>query len=513
MARALCFVLVVLGLLPSALARRGLASSADRDAAAESASSRMPSRDAALHPSSDRDAAAEAEDGEKSPVKRVVLLLGKMKAELMAEADKESGMYDKMTCWCETNEKEKTQAIADADAKDLELSSETETRSALAGKQVVTIAALKKQIAADTEALEQATAIREKEASEFSSEEKDMVQAVNNLRNAIAVLAKHNGGASLLQSKTPVTVGLRVLLQDVALKYELLLAGLGLSGAADGPSSLPLNLAERLVEESARAAGGAAGSFVQAGEQQPIDADYKSYSSRSRKIFGVLNEMLEEFSAQLSDLQKTELKAIEDYQALAKAKREQIAVAKEKLDTVEGEHATNVKALSDAKEDLDLTRKQRSADVEFMQNLKVTCIDLDREWQRRSETRSEELKAVTEAIAILTEDDNREMLAKSVSFLQEAESNEGSAAARRVRLVELLRRAAAAPEFETDDLLAAWHGRGGRTAAAPVLGAAAGPRAQLSALATSAQLDSFEEVKEMMDKMLAELKEQQKEEA
>jgi len=55
------------------------------------------------------------QDG-KSPVKRVVELLFKMKSELEAETDKESEMYDKMVCWCETNEKEKTQAIADAEA-------------------------------------------------------------------------------------------------------------------------------------------------------------------------------------------------------------------------------------------------------------------------------------------------------------------------------------------------------------------------------------------------------------
>merc|ERR1712039_945334 len=69
----------------------------------------------------------------KSPVKRVVNLLNKMKDELLAEADKEAEMYDKMVCWCETNEKEKTKAIKDADAKDRELVAEIESRSARFG--------------------------------------------------------------------------------------------------------------------------------------------------------------------------------------------------------------------------------------------------------------------------------------------------------------------------------------------------------------------------------------------
>merc|ERR550525_446928 len=76
----------------------------------------------------------------KTPVKRVVNLLEKMKAELEAEADKESEMYDKMVCWCETNEKEKKQAVADAEAKDIELSSEIESRAAKFGDLAASIA-------------------------------------------------------------------------------------------------------------------------------------------------------------------------------------------------------------------------------------------------------------------------------------------------------------------------------------------------------------------------------------
>ena len=150
------------------------------------------------------------------------------------------------------------------------------------------------------------------------------------------------------------------------------------------------------------------------------------------------------------------MKAAADFEALAMAKKKQIAVAKDKLDAMEGEHAANIKALSDAKEDIALTREQRSADVEFLRNLKVTCSELDTEWERRSATRSAEITAVAETIAILTEDDNREALAKT-SFLQETFSS--NVAARRSQAAESLRRAAQAPEFQADDLLAAWHGR------------------------------------------------------
>merc|ERR1719281_319348 len=88
------------------------------------------------------------------------------------------------------------------------------------------------------------------------------------------------------------------------------------------------------------------------------------------------------------------------------------------LEAMLQEHASNKKALFDAKEDLQLTRDTRSADVEFLRNLKVTCGDLDKQWEDRSKMRNEEIKAVSEAIAIITEDDNADLLRKTVTFVQ-----------------------------------------------------------------------------------------------
>merc|ERR550537_661321 len=75
-----------------------------------------------------------------------------------------------------------------------------------------------------------------------------------------------------------------------------------------------------------------------------------------------------------------------------------------------------------------------------------------------------------------------------------------------------LRQAAQSPSFEADDLLAAWHTRGSQGQKVSMIGAAAGPRMQLSTLAVSIGLDSFTKIKESMDKMTAELKKEQEEE-
>jgi len=460
------------------------------------------------------------QDG-KSPVKRVVELLFKMKSELEAETDKESEMYDKMVCWCETNEKEKTQAIADAEATEKELQAEIEERSAGSGKVSTNIAFLKKQIAEDTASLEQSRSIRENEATEARAGEKDLVQAITNLKNAVEVLGRHQ---SLAQLDAPLLSGLKVVLRDVAEKHDMMIAdkhagtafvALGskrssadtvsgekllkmlASKGAIAEQTLPLNLAESLLTRESKKEKG--GNFL----QQPLSA---SYSTRSDGIYGILTQMLEEFESQLSTEQKEEMAAGESHAEMAKAKKEQIALGKEKLDEMEAAHADNIKALSDAKENYELTRKQRSADVEFLRNLKLTCNDLDAQWEKRSKTRAAETVAVAETIAILTEDDNREALVKANSFIQVSSDEE--LMHRRNKAAKALRAASMAPEFQAEDLLAAWHGRAQKS----VSNVGAGPRSQLSTLAVSVQLDSFTKVKEMMDKLVTELKKQQEEE-
>lgn len=466
--------------------------------------------------------------GKKSPVKRVVLLLEQMRAELLAEADKESEMYDKMVCWCETNEKDKSKDIAVAEGRIGDLMSEMQARSASKGELSTKIKALKAEIAENTASLKTATALREKEAAAFSSEEKEMMQAVTNLKNAVLVLSKHQSSSSLLQLDSPELASVRAVVEDASLKYDLMQAGQQRSGRLGAPkrkpaaallamgsqkgmseawasvldlheatSVLPVDLAQRMLEREAKEAK--ASSFVQA-----VGAGPASYAPQSSQIFGILKQMQDEFEANLSQAQKDEMKAVAEFKDLSSSMSAQIAAGKSKLDSIEADYAANAKALADAEEDYELSTGKRASDVEFLRNLKLTCQDLDRQWAERSKTRGEEITAVGEALTILTEDDNREHLAKTVEFFQQQSISDSVSQARRSSAMAVLRSAIHQPAFQTDDLMAAWTGR--------LTGPSSAPKAQLATLAVSTQLDSFTKVKAMMDKMVADLKVEQEEE-
>jgi len=485
------------------------------------------SRQQSLEQEGDRDLAAK-----QSPIKRVVGLLTKMRTELEHEAANEAEMYDKMVCWCETNEKEKTKAIADAEALDKELTAEIGERAARFGQQETMIAALKRQISEDTASLKEATSIREAGAAKFYESNKDLIQSITNVKNAVNILGKHNAaaGAAFIQLDASVLASMKTVLKDLAYKMQVMQADkaeqpqkkgasflamssdasavgdslLNIVQSGDASDSVPLEFASKLLADAAKKAG-AQPAFIQ-GATAPSGG---SYAPQSSQIFGILTTMKEEFEANLGTEQTDEKKAVADFEAMAAAKTEQIAVGKEKLDALEGANADNQKALSDAKENLENTREQRSKDIEFLQNLKTTCMGLDKQWAIRSKTRSAETQAVSEALKIITADDSMDLLRNTVAFVQV--NTESQMRVRRVRAMSALRKAAKAPGFDADDLLAVWHSRPDQKEGGVSM-LSAGPRMQLSTLAVAVGLDGFPEIKKAMDKMTADLKKEQEEE-
>merc|ERR1719371_152838 len=90
------------------------------------------------------------------PVSKVITLLKDMMTQLEKEAEEDEEIYDKIACWCETNDKEKTKSIADAEAKIADLTTKIEELTAASARLNTEIKNLEKEVAANQEALDQA---------------------------------------------------------------------------------------------------------------------------------------------------------------------------------------------------------------------------------------------------------------------------------------------------------------------------------------------------------------------
>merc|ERR1712207_134691 len=83
---------------------------------------------------------------------------------------------------------------------------------------------LESEVAKNQEALDKATAIREKQLAEFNAEEKDLLESISALKAAITVLAKHHGGA-LVQLPRSHILGVAATLQFQLSRHASLLQG------------------------------------------------------------------------------------------------------------------------------------------------------------------------------------------------------------------------------------------------------------------------------------------------
>merc|ERR1719160_2234172 len=149
------------------------------------------------------------------PVSKVITLLNDMTKQLETEAKEDADTYDAMMCWCETNDKGKTKAIADGESSIAELTANIQSYTALSSKLTTEIANLEGEVAANTEALDKATAVRKKELAEFNAEEKSSLSTISSLKGAIGKLAKHHDAAFLQSESTEDSMEFLTVVADL----------------------------------------------------------------------------------------------------------------------------------------------------------------------------------------------------------------------------------------------------------------------------------------------------------
>merc|ERR1719399_2248606 len=292
-----------------------------------------------------------------------------MQETMQEEAAKDQEVCEKMSCWCETNDKETNAAVEAAQRAISELTAKIEENAALAARLETEIEELESEIKSAEEATATATALREKEHAEFSAEEKEMVDTISALTDAIAVLSKHN----FLSVKTSLA----------SIK----------AGHLEGMKQRALALL-----------------------QQP--AGYKSYNSRSGEIFGILKTMKETFETNLAKTRADEAAAQKMFDELVAEKTAGINAAKERKNTKVTELSEAKVALVQAKADLKNVRSNLDADTKFLVDLKEKCSASDKEFMERQKSRQEELVAVGEALKMLTDDSARDLFSSTLGFVQ-----------------------------------------------------------------------------------------------
>jgi chromosome segregation ATPase len=329
------------------------------------------------------------EEQKNRPVTKVINLLKDMVKELEKEAEEDEEVYNKVACWCSSNDKAKTQAIGDAEQSIDRLVSKIEEETATAARLNTEIKGLEVEVEKNQKALDTATSNRRKELAEFNEDEKDTLQSISALKSAVTVLSKHNGGAALLDMQAALQSTFRVHQSRVA---------------------------TMLTKQQTQTVQ----SFLQSPEDF-IDgktALLQTNAPQSGEIFGILKNMLQTFEADLSQAQKDEMQSQSAYEELKAAKEDEIKEGQDHLDEKTQELATTEESLANAKEDLVDTRASLESDQKFLANLKEKCQLTDQEYEERTKTRQEEVSAVSEALSFLTSDEAHDLFSRTFNFVE-----------------------------------------------------------------------------------------------
>jgi len=400
---------------------------------------------------SDLDSDAEIEE---RPVMKVVQLLQDMRKELDADLEDDKKVHQELDCWCETNEKDKTQAIENGEQSILELKAFLDEARGKIAEIKVRRKETKEELESNIKALSAATAIRMKESKAFAKDDSDTVVAIKACKDAITVLSKHNAGLLEVRAAAETLQNAHVLQMGLLVSNNLRSAGL-----------------KDFLHDAH-----AATSFL-------AIPGFKSYGSQSGPIFGILQQMLDDFEEHLSEIESQEEKAEKDFKELKAAKEDEISGGKKTIIDLDKRLGILGEKQAQATKDLEDTEKQVSDDTTFLGNLRKKCSESDEDFNTRVKDRLEELSAVQKAIDFLNDEDSFKLFDKTFpeSFLQLSAAN-----------TEKVSRQSAAATLER--------------------AAAVTKSPWLALMAGRVQLDAFTEVKKSIQGMIAELAKQQKDE-
>jgi len=385
------------------------------------------------------------------PVSKVLTLLKDMSETLEKEAAEDQAIYDKMVCWCTTNDASKVKSIADAETHIKNLGTKIEELTALSSQLNEEIGTLSAEVAKNQKALKTATTMREEELAAFAEEESNSMDSIASMAGALDALQKHQA-ASFMQVASA--------LKKATAKHPALLQTALSPSERDAASAFIDSADLGFFTQTSSGEGAAPG-------------DGNSYSSQSGQIFGILEQMKETFEADLAGARKDEMASQKDYEELKAAKEKEIAAGEAQIATKTQELADTDEANAQAKIDLEDTKNTMAADMEYLEKLKEQCALTDKEFEERVKTRQLEMQAVAKATGVLSSDDAMDLMSKTFSLVQTSmtKSSERRSQASKVLM-------SAAHKMQS-------------------------PR--LAALAMSVRLDAFTKVKKAIDDLIAQL--------
>merc|ERR1719409_2322 len=324
--------------------------------------------------------ASSGEDKTASPVTKVLDLLSSLEAKIIKEGEAAQKEFTEFSEWCEDRSANVGFEIKTGKSEIEDLKATIEKEVATAASLETKIEELSASIATDGSDLKAATEIRAKEKSDFTAEDKELVEVVDMLGRAIGILEREmrKGGAALIQWQKvgTVTQALQALVQA------------SVFSTAD---------ASRLT------------ALVQSNEQaEDDDSDMgapaaAAYEGHSDGIIETLEDLEDKAQKQLADARAKESTALHNFEMLKQSLTDSIKFSEKDLADAKKGLAASAESKATAEGDLVMTEKELKADEETKATLKDNCMEKSQDFEAETKSRGEELKALAAAKKVISE--------------------------------------------------------------------------------------------------------------
>jgi len=308
---------------------------------------------------------------EVSPIEKVLVMLKDLQTEVITEGRAEAKTYDKFACFCKDVSGEKSDAITtgqdEQDSLMADISKLTSHREDLDTK----MKELEEEIVAIDKEVKGAMEERHKEKLEYDKNALDLEGAISACANAIAAL-KAARPASLVETKAALKT-----IQKVALLAD----AFGVRSTPQTKMSL---------------------SAVVAGLHQP-EVPMQNYDFQSGEVIELLEKLLEDFKDEKADLDEDEVKKVAGHDGLIQEKTSLKKSKQREYDDAKADKASTTESITQKSGDLSTISATLLDDQEYLKDLHAKCEDKSKTWDSRTEGRTNELGAISQAIKIIAD--------------------------------------------------------------------------------------------------------------
>merc|ERR1719503_467209 len=253
---------------------------------------------------------------------------------------------------------------------------------------------LSASIASDTKELKEATAIRDKEAADFAKSEAELVDTVDTLERAVAILERE-------MAKAPGSFA-QIDTSNVKMLAQALSSVLDAAAFAGADKNKVLALVQSQNDDD--------------------DSDYGApaaavYESKSGSIVDVLADMKDKADSELDELRKAEGNAKHNFNMLKQSLDDQIAADSTDLDQEKSSKAGAEEGKATAEGDLVVTTKELADVTAELATASANCMQTAADHEATVAARNEELGVIAQGRKIIAEATGG-AVEQSYSFLQ-----------------------------------------------------------------------------------------------